>query len=442
MLSPMSEKHGVSAATAQLSSPQNYSLLEPIGSRAKVIKPLGNGSIDSETGADPANRFQWKSRLLAPLVVDDAEKQVAAANRTTSAQRVAAAVMATEQHTFEDPPAPPALLRQEESAQRGFASQGFPQQPVQSRPEQNQPVQRSLANHEEEGLTEWHFSDQDDLEQSPLAQSPLAQSPPAQSPEQLGLEQRFAEQTDQEPNPPQQLDLEDRYSEQAQQQTQPYTQQNLPKQALSSLLPQQTAPQQVASEQASTEPSYSIEVAPISFKSGVFDQYEFAIRNPGSKTLSQATVMLKAPEGCLVQQVIPKPDLVNAGDVQFSVDELAPGAEQVIEILIENPRNELARFETVIVSEKWSGEAASVTPAAIANTSQYPQPTENTMLSPIDSADSIGFETRVPAMTASSTKVRSDAADTAPFDLAEFGSNLTGSIHLFTVTPSHQLRSS
>ena len=360
MLQPMSKKQGLSTAAAQISSPTNYSMLEPIGSKATVIVALGDGVEQEPATSEPRpsakaaptsstqNRFQWKSGLLMPLVVEDAEKRAAAANRIASAKHVAAAVMAPKQ-TFEEPPTPPAPLLQEETSQQVDATQSFVQQ---------RPAPQS-------------HNGPDFIETVRQEQRPHPEQRPAQ---QYQLEQRRA--------PRYQPEQRRIYAEQP------------------------------AARQR-TEESYSIEVAPISFKSGAFDLYEFAIRNPGSKTLSQATIKLAAPAGCLVQQVIPKPDSVNGGEVQFSIGELAPGGEQVVEIMIENPRNELARFDTVIISENWNGEATSTAPTTVANASQHElqfEAEDSPAFPTLEPADATTFEPRIPAITVAATTAAGQTA--------------------------------
>ena len=98
---------------------------------------------------------------------------------------------------------------------------------------------------------------------------------------------------------------------------------------------------------------YSINVTPHSFESGELDRYEFKIHNPAPYSLSQAHVKLSAPQGSRIARVVPKPKSVAGEEVVFEIGQLAPGGEQVVEVLIQNSRDELIQFESLIVSQTW-----------------------------------------------------------------------------------------
>ena len=118
---------------------------------------------------------------------------------------------------------------------------------------------------------------------------------------------------------------------------------------------QPTIPSPVATE--ASPQADSIEITRHSFESGDFDKYAFKISNPSSTTLRKAKVMLKAPAGSSFVHVTPKPKSVDGENIVFAIGELAPNTFQIVEILIENPRNELARFQTSIVSQQFRGSA-------------------------------------------------------------------------------------
>ncbi len=153
------------------------------------------------------------------------------------------------------------------------------------------------------------------------------------------------------------------------------------------------------SKQPDTLSGHSIEVTPLSFKSGEFDHHSFRVHNPTTKNLEQAKVLLKAPAGSMVQQVIPKPDSVDGASILFTVGDMVPGEVRVIEVLIEYPHNELARFESIVLSEEWGNADSRKTRKATPNVTAA--------LKPISSEDlnaSTMLKPRVPAMKVSAVK--------------------------------------
>lgn len=137
--------------------------------------------------------------------------------------------------------------------------------------------------------------------------------------------------------------------------------------------------------------SSSIEVTPVSFKRGEFDRHTFKLQNVGSTPLQGATVLLKAPAGSLVQQVVPKPDSVDGSNVIMSVGQLAPGAHATVDIMIENPSDAFARFDSVVLTENGSSGSVRSSGSAVVQY-QLPRP----------SAESTGMlRPQVPAQKAS-----------------------------------------
>ena len=145
----------------------------------------------------------------------------------------------------------------------------------------------------------------------------------------------------------------------------------------------------IASESAA---SNDVLVLPHSFKRGIFDRHQFMIRNDGNRILKRGKVSLTAPVGSMIQQVIPKPDSVNGLNIELAIGELAPGEHEIVEVAIKYPRDELAHFDTKIVSRDWVGSPSNASSVVASNGSGMLSPRATGMLKP-----------KVPAMTVSTT---------------------------------------
>lgn len=164
---------------------------------------------------------------------------------------------------------------------------------------------------------------------------------------------------------------------------------------------QGTAASQTRAMNTTAANASSVKVTPLSFQSGEFDRHQFKVQNVGSETLRGARVMLKAPEGSLVQQVIPKPDSVDGASIIFSISELAPGAHDILEVMIENPRNVLARFDSIVLAEDWKPG----TQVAIPNLKETSPVEQNQGIVQLLQPRSSGMlKPSVPAMAASAKK--------------------------------------
>lgn len=112
--------------------------------------------------------------------------------------------------------------------------------------------------------------------------------------------------------------------------------------------------------QIGTADKSKIVVTPMAFKRGVFDEHQFKVQNLGTETLRQAKVLFTAPVGSVVQQVSPKPDSVDGSSILVTVDQIAPGQQQMVEITINYPRNKFAKFESTVIAENWAQGGAEV----------------------------------------------------------------------------------
>jgi hypothetical protein len=153
---------------------------------------------------------------------------------------------------------------------------------------------------------------------------------------------------------------------------------------------------------AGGETSNDVVVLPHSFQQGIYDQHQFMIRNDGKKVLKGGKVSLTAPVGSMIQQVIPKPDSISGLNI-----ELAPGEHEIVEVAIKYPRDELAHFETKIVSRDWVDSSPSNEPSEVASNREG-------MLAP----RAMGIlKPKVPAMTVSAATSR--IANDRPIDVSK-----------------------
>ena len=177
-----------------------------------------------------------------------------------------------------------------------------------------------------------------------------------------------------------------------------------------------------------------IVVTPHSFKRGVFDEHEFKVHNASDRRLREAKIVFTAPIGSVVQQVSPKPDSVDGLSIILTVDNLAPGDDQIVEVSINYPRNEFAKFDSMVIAEKW-GIASGLNSAIVA---QVDSPSPNSPSPTAESKEPQGMlqprssdtGPKVPAMTVSTTtsRVVQDSVD---------NSNATGIELEFEAAPSH-----
>jgi len=121
------------------------------------------------------------------------------------------------------------------------------------------------------------------------------------------------------------------------------------------LAPMQTVQTDVATDKIGIKASSNarILVTPMSFKRGIFDEHQFKVHNVSNQALREARILLTAPVGSVVQQVSPKPDSVDGGSIMLTVEQIGPGEHKVIEVSINYPRNEFAKFESMVITEKW-----------------------------------------------------------------------------------------
>lgn len=134
-----------------------------------------------------------------------------------------------------------------------------------------------------------------------------------------------------------------------------------------------------------------VAVIPHSFKRGVFDVHKFMVRNDGKNVVSGARVLFSAPLGSIVQQVVPKPDMVEGSSVEITVQNLAPGAHKIVEIAIKYSRNEFASFETKVTAGSWGTTESNVVADSVESTQTLPPPSTG-MLQP-----------KIPVLPASAT---------------------------------------
>ena len=105
------------------------------------------------------------------------------------------------------------------------------------------------------------------------------------------------------------------------------------------------------------------------FKRGIFDEHKFKVYNASNETLNQATILLKAPVGSVVQQVSPKPDSVDGTNITLTISKVAPGDYTVVDVAINYPRDVFAIFDSRIISESWGdGSYSSATVVEVAKT--------------------------------------------------------------------------
>lgn len=110
-----------------------------------------------------------------------------------------------------------------------------------------------------------------------------------------------------------------------------------------------------------------IVVTPTSFKRGIFDEHEFKVHNTSHQSLSEAKILLTAPVGSVVQQVSPKPDSVDGLSILVAIDQIAPGEHKLVSVAINYPRNEFAKFESMVITERWGQDPYVGTVADVAN---------------------------------------------------------------------------
>ena len=112
-----------------------------------------------------------------------------------------------------------------------------------------------------------------------------------------------------------------------------------------------------------------IVITPMKFKRGIFDEHKFKVYNASNETLNQATILLKAPVGSVVQQVSPKPDSVDGTNITLTISKVAPGDYTVVDVAINYPRDVFAIFDSRIISESWGdGSYSSATVVEVAKT--------------------------------------------------------------------------
>lgn len=153
-------------------------------------------------------------------------------------------------------------------------------------------------------------------------------------------------------------------------------------------------------------------VSPMSFKRGIFDEHEFKVHNTSTQTLRQAKVVLTAPIGSVVQQVSPKPDSVDGLSIMVTIDQIAPGEHKLINVSINYPRNEFAKFKSMVIAERWGQNAyvdtteqeVSNSLTAVPTGSAETTPPQSTGMPTPKPTQQVGMlKPQVPAMMASAT---------------------------------------